>query len=75
MEDFDTQFEFSDDLFHLPIYCLLVSVSRLDGRRVLVLLVCLELWTKLVEPQGFVIGALLFRTTSDATLHDTMILE
>ena len=50
MEDFDTQFEFSDDLFHLPIHCLLVSVLRLDGRKVWVLLVCLELWTKSEEP-------------------------
>ena len=59
MEDFDTQFEFSDDLFRLPIYHLSVSLFRQDW----VLLVCLELWTKSEQPPGFVICALLFGTT------------
>ena len=59
----DTQFECSDDLFRLPIHCLLVSVLRLDGVKVFVLLVCLELWTKSEEPFGFVICALLLGTT------------
>ena len=63
MEDFDTQFEFSDDLFRLPIYHLLVSLLRQDCRMVWVLLVCLELWTKSEEPPGFVICALLLGTT------------
>ena len=68
MEDFDTQFEFSDDLFRLPIYRLLVSLLRQDCRMVWVLLVCLELWTKSEEPPGFVICALLLGTT--VTLPD-----
>ena len=75
MEDYDTGFEFPDNLFHLPIYRLLVSLLRQDCRRVWVLLECLERWTKLDEPQGFVICALLLGITSDATLYDTMIFE
>ena len=75
MEDFDTQFEFSDVISRLPFYYLLVSLLRQDCRRIWALLECLELWTKLEEPQGFVICALLLGTTSDAAPHDTMIFE
>ena len=70
MEDFDTQFEFPDDLFRLPIYHLLVSLLRQDCRMVWVLLVCLELWTKSEEPPGFEICALLLGTT--VTLFHTI---
>ena len=62
-------------LSRLSFYHLLVSLSRQDCRRTWALLECLELWTELVEPQGFVICALLLGTTSDATPHDTMIFE
>ena len=75
MEDFDTQFEFSDVISRWSFYNLLVSLSRQDCRRIQTLLECLELWTKLVEPQGFVICALLLGTTSDATPHVTMIFD
>ena len=72
MEDFDMQLEFPDDLFRLLIYHLLVSLLRQDCRKVWALLECLELWTKLEEPQGFVICDLLLGTSSDATPHVTM---
>ena len=62
-------------LSRLSFYHLLVELSRQDCRRTWALLECLELWTKLVEPQGFVICDLLLGTTSDATPHDTMIFE
>ena len=66
-------FEFSDDLLRLPIYRLLVSLSRQDCRRVWLLLVCLELGTKSVEPSGFVIHALLLGTTLHITMgHSTL---
>ena len=74
MEDFDTQFEFSD-VISFVYYHLLVSLSRQDCRRTWALLECPEPWTKLVEPQSFVICDLLIGTTSDATPHDTMIFE
>ena len=75
MEDFDTQFEFSDVISRLSFYHLLVSLSRQDCRRTWALLECLELWTKLEEPQSFVICALLLGTTSDATPQATMIFD
>ena len=76
MEDFDMQFEFSDVISLVCLfYHMLVSLSRQDCRRTWALLECLEPWTKLVEPQSFVICDLLIGTTSDATPHDTMIFE
>jgi len=76
IENFDTQFEFRmSSLSLLPIYYLWVSLLRQDCRKVWTLPECLELWTKLEEPQGFVICALLLGTTSDATPHDTMSFE
>ena len=62
-------------LSHLPFHYLLVSLLRQDCIKVWVLLECLELWTKLEEPQGVVICALLLGTSSDATPHVTMIFE
>ena len=59
---FDTQFEFSDNLFRLPIYHLLVSLLRPDCRIFWVLLLCLELSTKSEEPPDLVICALLLGT-------------
>ena len=44
----------------LLFYYLLVSLSRQDCRKVWALLECLELWTKLEEPQGFVIDTMIF---------------
>ena len=66
--------------FRMILVCLLTICwfrykSRQDCRRTWALLECLELWTKLVEPQGFVICALLLGTTSDAAPHVTMIFE
>ena len=58
--------------FWLPFYYLLVLLLRQDCKKVWALLECLELWTKLEEPQGFVICALLLGTSSDATPHVTM---
>ena len=75
MEDCDTQFEFLDAISRLSFYHLLVSLSRQDCRRTWVLLECLELWTKFVEPQGFVICDLLLGTISDATPHDAVIFK
>ena len=59
----------------LSFYYLLVSLLRQNCRKVWALLDCLELWTKLEEPQGFVICALLLGTSSDAIPHITMIFK
>ena len=75
MEDVDTQFELSDGISRWPCYNRLDSFFRQDCWKVWALLECLELWTKLLEPQSFVICALLLRTTSDVSPHVTMIFD